>query len=39
MYDNINMFVMKVIIYMSKLEGGKILYFDQEEKQWKMFSV
>jgi hypothetical protein len=33
MHDNVNMFAMEVIIYMSKLEGRKMLCFDQEEKQ------
>ena len=31
------MFVIEVIIYMSKLEGMKTLWFGQEEKKWRKF--
>jgi hypothetical protein len=33
MHDNINMFVMEMIIHMNKLEGIKTLWFSQKEKK------
>jgi hypothetical protein len=30
---------MGLIIYMSKLEGNKTLWFGQEKKQWRKFLV
>jgi hypothetical protein len=34
MHDNIDMFIVKMMIYMSKLEGSDTM-FGQEEEQWK----